>query len=58
MSVISGFLCLDLAGLVGLKANLAHLVYLFKPDVFNALMVVPRMSVTCKGRLMDEDGPV
>lgn len=58
MSVVSGFICLDLAGLVGLKANLAHLVSLFTPDIFNALVLVPRMSVTCKGRLMDEDGQV
>lgn len=58
MSVISGFLCLGLAGLVGLKATLACLVSLFRPDFFNALILLPRMSVTCKGRLMDEDGPV
>lgn len=58
VSGMSGFICLDFAGLVGLKASLAHLVALFRPDIFNALMLVPRMSVTCKGRLMDEDGPV
>lgn len=58
VSGMSGFICLDFAGLVGLKASLAHLVSLFRPDIFNALILVPRMSVTCKGRLMDEDGPV
>lgn len=56
VSVISGFLCLDLADLVGLKP--CTLGFFVQTRCFNALILVPRMSVNCRGRLMDEDEPV